>query len=524
MRKSRKLFIVPTGRVVAKPTVVRDQPDRNYKYEKKAGRKVGGRKYTGGRTQDGTKTRTEMQKMLDRMRTKDSEIKTILESEPMKINHTNTHKTLADRVDEDLKWGKRGINTVGYIDAPNTDDSGATHTYHESVEKGTKALNEMGQSRVSHKIRVTTGRPTTRAIWNVVKSNGLTREVLYDTKFPIGLLEQWEVGYPQRDHTSGFNSKQVTVLSPSTWVTTRDLLSVTSSATESNISGSRQTAYASILDATTEMLIHNQSRFHKMKVKIHLVKIQTEPALTIDTVVGDIISKVVNASPTIQEGCAVPLVYQHSTPLITESTVEALQRESNMVSTAMSLKSRGLEESAHFRDRYKIVKTSGITLLAGEVLKYRHTHCFGPGFDMSKTCDTDGVEARLLDPLSYFYIIEQVGAEIIEGTYTYETNRYTSVLGANPTYLALEVRKSMRYANDATSADDLATGGVPRKEVHMRVWQSDPQRDANDTQKEFFVLPQDISPLAPAPVGQMNIFTTTDLNVQSNIHGSRVNN
>lgn len=524
MKKSRKLFIVPTGRVVAKPTIVRDQPDREYKYEKKAGRTVGGRKYTGGRNKDGTKTRTEMQKMLDRMRTSDREINNILESEPMKINHTNTHKTLADRVDEDLKWGKRGINTVGYIAPPNTDDSGAPHTYHESVDKGTKHKDEMGQSRVSHKIRVTTGRPTTRAIWNVVKANGLTREVLYDTKFPIGLLEQWEVGYPQRDHTSGFNSKQVTVLSPSTWVTSRDLLAVTSSAPDNNLDGSKQTTYASILDATTELLLHNQSRFHSMKVKVHLVKILTEPALTIDTVVGDIASNVVNASPTIQQDCAVPLVFQHSTPLITESTNETLQRESFMLSTAMSLKSRGLEESSHFRDRYKIVKTSGITLLAGEVLKYRHTHCFGPGFDMSKNCDLDGVEARLLDPLSYFYVIEQMGAEIIEGTYTYEANKYTSVLGANPTYMAMEVRKSLRYANDATSADDLASGGVPRKEVHMRVWQSDPQRDATSTQKEFFVLPQDITGTNPAPVGQMNIFTTSDQVVTTLTHGSRTNN
>jgi len=188
------------------------------------------------------------------------------------------------------------------------------------------------------------------------------------------------------------------------------------------------------------------------------------------------------------------------------------------------MKSRGLEESSHFRDRYKIVKTSGITLLAGEVLKFRHTHCFGPGFDMSKNCDLNGVEARLLDPLSYFYVIEQMGAEIIEGTYTYETGKYTSVLGVNPTYMAMEVRKSLRYANDATSADDLASGGVPRKEVHMRVWQSDPQRDAAASNKEFFVLPQDISSTNPATVEQMYIFTMTDQVANTLVHGSRPNN
>jgi len=527
-RRSRKTFVVPTGRVVAKPTKAMGDPPRDYRYEKKAGRTVGGRKYTGGRTKDGTKTRTEMQKMLDRMREEDRKRETVLNTEPMGLDHTKTYTALATRVDEDVKWGKRGINTVGYVKPPHTDKSGAPHTYHETIEKNKKHVNETGQSKVSHKLRVTTGRPTTRAIWDLVKGNGLNRLVMYDSRIKTA-ADKYDFSGVLKDFSHGFNSRKFAILSAASFITNQDIIEASGVNTNLLISDTSQRHYASILDTSTEMLIHNQSRFHSAKYKIHIVR-RTDssqiPAIT--TMMNDINDNVFNNTITGQDPCAVPVWYQHSTTTFETSVEEPKANASNQVLCDMSLKGRGLLDSSYFRDHYEIVKTSNITLLAGEYCKYRHTHCFGPGFDLAHLCDVpeDGVGNidRLYDPVTYFYILEMQGAELVEGTYTAGPSNFESYIGTAPGFTAVEVRKSLRYAKPESGADDLNTGGVfDGQRMHMRVWRSDPSHYGTTFEKEFWLPTANISATQPAPTGNMNIFSRTDQATDVNIHGSRVN-
>lgn len=524
MKRSRKLFVVPTGRVVAKPTKAIGDPPRDYG-GKKAGRMEGGRRKSGTRNQQ--RTQDEVNKMLERMRVSDKEMEKILNTDPMKLDHTKTYTALATRVDEDVKWGKRGINTVGYIPAPPTDKSGATHTYHEETQKAKRHSREMGQSRVMHKLRVTTGRPTTRAIWEVVKSNGLTRTVLYDSRIRTA-ADKYDFSGVLKDFSYGFNSRKYAVLSAASFVTNQDIINITGSDTERLISDTSQRHYASILDISTELLIHNQNRFHATKYKIHICKrTDSSPFQNLNTMMTDIDGNVFNASLTSQDPCAVPFWYQHSTTTLETSVSEPLANSSYQVLCDMSLKGRGIMDSSYFRDHYQICKTSNITLLAGETCKYRHTHCFGPGFDLAHICDVAANETnidRLYDPVAYFYIVEMQGAEICEGNYTVSTGEYASYMGTNPGYTAMEVRKSIRFAKPESGTDDLNTGGVlDGQRMHMRVWRSDPSYYGTTFEREFYLPAFNISGSNPAPVGSMNIFTTTDQTVQTSVHGSRTN-
>jgi len=511
--KRRKLFTV-SGRPIKNPyapEVIKG------KSTDKTGGRVG-----GGRVSRPKKDYTELEQMRERMRLSNEEITTAMKSN--KSNHTNTYNDMANRVDQDVKWGKRD-SQFGYVPPPPADTSGKPHTYHEEKVKGKKPVDEQhGQSRVTHKIRVTTGRPTTRSLWNAVKSNGLSRTVLFDTRFRVN-ADRWDFTEVQKDQTSGFNQRTFTVLPASSYITTADILDVTdASDSASPVSGS-QNAYASLLDTTSEIMVHNQNAYHRTKVKVHIVKAMKEADLTaVNTLAQEMALQVLNGDPTVQDPCAVPIVYQFGDYELTASALEPLQKGSQMLTVAMSMKGTGLMESDYFRDHFQIVKSSGITLLAGETLLYRHTHCWGPGYDMANICDTDEAnDYRMNEPVSYFYILEHHGADITEGTYRYATDKLVSYMGVNPSYIAVELRKSLRYVNKESSTDEFTVNSVGTRAMHMRVWDSEPMRYAVTSEKEFNLPVSQLTASSSPAVGFMKIVTITDRTANNATHGSNPN-
>jgi len=513
-RRRRKLFTVsgrpfksPYSTPAAKATVTNKSVS-------------GGR--VGGRARRRPDKYTELEKMRERMKLSTEEIATAMKSR--KGNHTNTYSELANRVDQDVKWGKRD-SQFGYVPPPPSDTSGKPHTYHEEKIIGSRDSDEHGQSRIVHRARITTGRPTTRSIWNVVKANGLSRYVIFDTKFRVG-LDEYDMPPVQKDQIAGFNQRTFTVLPASTYITMKDLLDITQSETETEPRGRSQRRYASILDATSEMMFHNQNRFHRTKVKIHLVKAMKEADITgIRQIQEDIAENVLNADATLQQSCTVPIVYQFSDPEITASAEEPKVSGSLMTTVNMSLKGNGLMESDFFRDHYQIAKTTSHTLLAGETLLYRHTHCFGPGFDMANVCDTPPEnDYRFYEPMSYFYILEHYGGDIVEGNYRYEAGKFASYLGTNPAYLACEFRKSIRYANQESITSDIEANNVDTRAPHMRVWDSEPQKYGVTTEKEFNLDNAQLVQNNNPGLGQMVISTMSDMTNSPNLSGSFPNN
>jgi len=490
-----------------------------------SGGRVGGR--NPKREKSGQELLTEaerIRKHRDRMKNKNPRVFKDAPTRGVPWNHTNTYKDLSDRVDPDQAYTQNNV-TIGFVSAPDSDTSGKAHTYSEETKKAKKRnvfVVDGVQPTIVHRKQVTTGRPTTRAVWNVVKSNGITRLVLFDTKFPAS-ANIHDLTPDQKDHASGFNQRCFTVLSPSTYVNHQDLLTISGIVPASTTEPAKsQRAYLSILDTTTELQLHNQNANHSTMVKVHLVKSLKEGDLPLETIQDNISEQVFNASTTVADPCAVPLWQQFSTPQKLSSADEAKVARSTSVSALMSVKGRGLLDSSHFRDHFEIVRTTGIKLMPGDILNYRHTHCYGPGFDTATLCDAVTVH-RLNQPASYFYIIEQYGGDTVELTFCYAVGKYTSYLGKNPTFLAMEVRKSIRYAMAEATGEDFNINGVDTRPVHMRVWDSDSNVTAGPTEKEFNLSNSLITSAATPPFGQGNITTRTNM-AQSNLtHGTRLN-
>jgi len=440
-------------------------------------------------------------------------------------NHTNTYNDLADRVDPDQTYTTKNV-TIGFVSAPSNETTKAPHTYHEETKKAKAKTSHTAygsQPMLVHRKHITTGRPTTRAIWNVVKQNGLSRQVLYDTKYAAA-SNVYDITPLQKDATSGFNQRLFTVLSPSAYVNGYDLIQTIGNETASTVQTAKsQRAYASILDATTELQLHNQASHYSATIKIHLVKALERGELGLQTIQDAIEDQVLNDNLTVAKACALPLWMQFSDPIVEQSADEAKAARSKTVGWLQSIKGKGPMESSYFRDNFEIVKTTSIKLPPGDVLNYRHTHCFGPGIDVGTLCDADATAWRLNEPASYFYIVEQYGFDTAELTFTYETNKQTSYLGRPNTHICMEARKSIRYANPESIGDAFDITGVQSLPVHMRVWDSDSNITAASTEREFNLAPNLITGLNPPPTGQGTIFTRSALSTAVLTNTSRPN-
>jgi len=493
-----------------------------------SGGRVGGR-VKQGQSDRGKDLLTEAEQIRqhrDRMKRKNPRVF----QEPMKPrgvpwNHTNTYKDLSDRVDKDQNYTSTNV-TIGYVSPPSNETAGAVHTYHEETKKAKTRTSHTAygsQPMLTHRKHLTTGRPTTRAIWNVVKQNGLSRLVLFDTKYMTS-ANIYDMTPIMKDITSGFNQRRFTVLPPSTYINGQDLLTVTGIVPESTVQAAKsQRAYASILDATTELQFHNQSAHYSANVKVHLVKALKEGELALQTIQQNIEDQVLNDSLTVAKPCALPLWQQFSTAIVEASLDEAKVNRTYQLAWLQSLKGKGMSDSSYFRDNYEIVKTTSIKLPPGDVLNYRHTHCFGPGIDVGTLCDVDSTQWRLNEPASYFYIVEQYGVETCELNYTYSGTNTTSYLGRPNTLLAYEVRKTIRYANPEKTGNDFDVTGVATSPVHMRVWDSDSNITSGVNEKEFNLSNSLLTGTNPPPVGQGIIFTRTALTGSAITHGSRPN-
>jgi len=493
-----------------------------------SGGRVGGR-VKSAQSERGKELLTEAERIRqhrDRMKRKNPRVF----QEPMTPrgvpwNHTNTYKDLSDRVDPDQTYTSKNV-TIGFVATPSNDTSKAPHTYHEEtkIAKATQKRQDYGsQPMLTHRKHLTTGRPTTRAIWNVVKQNGLSRLVLFDTKYPAA-ANIYDMTPAQKDLVSGFNQRRFTVLPPSTYINGQDLLTVIGNETASTVQTAKsQRAYASIIDATTELQLHNQNSHYSATVKVHLVKALKEGELAIDTIHTNIENQVLNDSLTVAKPCALPLWQQFSEAIVETSTDELKINRTYMLGWTHSLKGKGLDESSYFRDNYEIVKTTSIKLPPGDILNYRHTHCFGPGIDVGMLCDADSTQWRLNEPASYFYIVEQCGYETCEMNYCYSGTSTTSYLGRPNSLIAWEVRKSIRYANPESIGNAFDVTGVQTSPVHMRVWDSDSNVTAAVAEKEFNLSNNLITGVNPPPVGQGIIFTRTHTSTSAFTHGSRPN-
>lgn len=406
---------------------------------------------------------------------------------------------------------RRGKRTAEPIDGPGMEAKDVRHACHtESLPEKTRKLGSM-ESTI-HKTYVETGRPTTNSIWTAAKSQGIIREVMYDSKIAQN-TDAYAFSRNQLDHSSGFNSRNFVIPGPAGYTNLTDIRNVTDTQLGDRTSSVREeTIIGMLMDSTMEYQFHNQSAFHTMQLKVHLVKEkQSEP---VNPPCIKIMADCVNTNIDVQEVQAVPTFYQHSSPEVTLGNSTDADA-STMGVVDMSMKGAGLAMSSDFKNNYKIVKTVSKTMGPGDNWNFRHTHFYGGGFDMSSVFNaffgsTSTRVGERFNPTNYFYIFEVCGRDC-EGVLHESQDVYETYIGKSPAYYTFECRKSLRYVPVPTTGGDIGSGGITTSDsMQMKRYSSDPMR-LTLADREFHKLPADITEnLALVPVGSMYIPVMSD--------------
>lgn len=406
---------------------------------------------------------------------------------------------------------RRGKRTAESIDAPGIEAKDVRHACHmESLPEKTRSLGSMVST--IHKTYLETGRPTTNAIWQAAKQQGIVREVMYDSKIAVN-TDQYAFSRNQLDHSSGFNSRNFVIPGPAGYANLTDIRLVTDNQLGDRTSSVKdQDIYGLLMDTTVEYQFHNQSAFHSMDLKVHLVKEKMSEPVNPPCI--KIMADCVNTNIDVQEVQAVPTFYQHSSPEVTLGN-STDSDASTMGVVDLSLKGSGLKMSSDFRNNYKIVKTVSKKMAPGDNWNFRHTHYYGGGFDMKTVFNAfhTSTSARVgerFNPCNYFYIFEVCGRDC-EGVLHESEGVYETYIGKSPAYYTFECRKSLRYVPEPKTGGDIGSGGITTADsMQMKFYSSDPMR-LTLADREFFKLPGNItSNLALVPVGDMYIPVMSD--------------
>lgn len=419
---------------------------------------------------------------------------------------------------------RRGKRTAESIDSPGLESKDVRHACHvEDMPTKSRSLGAMNST--IHKTYVETGRPTTNSVWSVAKQNGIIRQVMHDSKIAQS-GDEYAFSRNQLDHSSGFNSRNFVVPGPAAYANLTDLflqLNLNTGDRSSTIKD--QEIYAQMMDSTCEFQFHNQSAYHDMTLKVHLVKQKSKEPINTPPVriAADTVST--NIDQASQEVQAVPAFYQHSSPSVSLGNSPETEA-STMMDVDMSLKGSGFNMSSDFRTNFKIVKTVSKKLGAGDIWNFRHTHYYGSGFDLKPIFNAfyEGVGSRPGEkyaPLNYFYIFEACGRDC-EGVLHESEGVYETYIGKSPSYYTFECRKAMRFASIERAASIIGSGGASvANAIALKIFTSDPMR-LTTAEQEFYKLPENITnSLAAVPVGNMYIPVMSDSVLSTELAKSR---
>lgn len=363
----------------------------------------------------------------------------------------------------------------------------STHT--SSRQAGTSIMRE----RELHRTHFETGRTSTKTVKLLAKTNGTSKEWIYDSKAPSGADGIRDVYRNQQSINHGFNSRCFHVFSLNSVVNANDLSAALgqSSISDNDAINADTRVYATFTKTMEQFQFYNQSADFPTKMTMHVLTFNGEqpsagaPALTFG-------GKVFNAASGTQTNGAIPIVYQHSISPLIEQNVNFLDA---VTSCDVSLAGSGLFSSPFFRERYELVKSFTKTVGPGDTWQFNHTHHMGAGIDCSQLLmklKNDGSSATsFYEPVSYFFILECSGFACEAVTKSNEVSgQLNTYLGKSPGYTFYEFRKGYEFViNDnvlQTTGGGFASGIVPT--VHVRAFIDNPQRKTG-LKQEFFALP-----------------------------------
>ena len=210
----------------------------------------------------------------------------------------------------------------------------------------------------------------------------------------------------------------------------------------------RKVAYGLAQEEFSNIRIRNSNTYHRMKIKIHLVKI------TDDDVTSEMLfEKIFNKSASKQEVGMIPQVYQ----------ISDRPKPNKYINSVLTYKGCSVNMSPNFQTQARVVKTFSRTLNPGDTLDFRMTNYLGPGIRLDIARVFMLTSRKGLQPSGYFPIIEAEGTpcegqdlrdgSIYQGSspgwYNYE---YTTGIKA---FKHNSIVSSSSFSNEEESEDSL---------------------------------------------------------------------
>lgn len=441
------------------------------------------------------------------------------------------HKVATSTGSDNLRVTMNGkTKSFGQVPPPTNGDNRehAKVTMHGPIK-----LLALGSEKLQvYERSVETGVPTTKTLKGLIKENGKTDYTIFDSK-NTSTSDTYNLTRKQLTIGTGFEQRGYTAFGRPTYMITEDIyskvLDIPPAALPSNVADMR--LFASILNSSTEFMFRNQSAYHRAKMKVHLCSYEyketngfaQDPIQALADNVGWYDINQISPLPADQKR-KIPVYLQYENQGLSLGN----SNESNFPSLAwdidMTNKGSGIKSSPYFRQHYKIVDTQGVVLGPGDFLKYKHTHHYGGGVDVTAVMAENAVPEfrNISQHLHYFYLLEYVGLPC-EVTYATGNNTggidYDAYIGTSPVILSTEVKKSMSYVNFAmdkvtTTMNTL----IPPCHIREFITESNPRRVYG--RRDFNLSLKDWSPLAQPPVGKYVIQVASDRTVRAETHAA----
>jgi hypothetical protein len=273
--------------------------------------------------------------------------------------------------------------------ANNSQDTLPAYTK-ESVAKITTS-NLMDVSKV-YVIRFHVGQKSTQSVIQAEKQNGSANIELTNS-----LSDGQDIIHRKLlSRSFGFNQKSIDFLDKCFHVTVKDYVDLYNILGWTLIEFGTQVPYGLAKEEFLNVKIRNSSTYHRLKFKLHLVKILDD-----DVTMSILFSKTFNKFSTKQNTGCIPMVYQLS---------DLSEKENKIVNSMLCYNGASVNQASNFQSQAKIVKTFSKMLNPGDTLDFRMTHHLGPGirFDLAKSYMINP-SSKGEQPSGYGMIVEVIG-------------------------------------------------------------------------------------------------------------------
>ena len=293
-------------------------------------------------------------------------------------------------------------------------------------------VSRVGQDETkTHSINFKVGQPSTKSLREAESQHGSIYLQLSNTISDS--LDEGSRKFLKRNF--GFNSKSYDFLNEKFYVTMNDYDQLY------NIKGwkipehSLQVPYALVKSEYTRLKIMNCNTYHRMRVKIHLIKLLDD-----DQTMHTLYRGTFNDSPETQQRGAIPKIYQISP----DNQSKIIPNK--FMNSVLAYSGTTLNMSSYFKRQAKIVKTFSKTLNPGDRLDFSMTHEAGPGLRIDIAQGYIDNSGKGLQPSAYGIVVETQGVDC-------QLNKFIDnsiYQGTSPGWYSFESTKGVTVVRNST--------------------------------------------------------------------------